>query len=156
MRWITTLLLTAALAFISNAVMADDEKLPLDKVPGAVKESVKKRFPNAEIVGAAKETENGKVKFELNLKDNGQNIDVIVTPEGAIETIEKEIAAKDLPKVVADAVAAKYPKATYKKYEVVIKVKDGKETLEYYEVTINTGDKKDLEVEITPEGKIKD
>lgn len=155
MRWINSLLLTAALAFIWNAARADDEKLPLDKVPSAVKETVKKRFPNAEIVGAAKETENGKVTFELNLKDNGQNIDVILTSEGALETIEKEIAAKDLPKVVADAVAAKYPKATYKKYEEVFKIKDGKETLEYYEVVINTGDKKDLEVEITPEGKIK-
>ncbi len=155
MRWITTLLLTVALLYVTSAARADDEKLPLDKVPSAVKESVKKRFPNAEIVGAAKETENGKVTFELNLKDHGQNIDVILTSEGAIETIEKEIAAKDLPKVVADAVAAKYPKATYKKYEEVYKMKDGKETLEYYEVVINTGEKKDLEVEITPEGKIK-
>jgi Putative beta-lactamase-inhibitor-like, PepSY-like len=156
MRWMTTLLLTALVLFTTSSAQADDEKLPLDKVPSAVKESVKKRFPNAEIVGAAKETENGKVTFELNLKDQGQNIDVIVTSEGTIETIEKEIAAKDLPKVVADAVATKYPKATYKKYEQVFKIKDGKETLEYYEVVINTGDKKDLEVEITPEGKIKD
>ncbi len=111
MRWITTLLLTVALLYVTSAARADDEKLPLDKVPSAVKESVKKRFPNAEIVGAAKETENGKVTFELNLKDNGKNIDVILTSEGTIETIEKEIAAKDLPKVVAEAVAAKYPKA---------------------------------------------
>ena len=72
-----------------------------------------------------------------------------------IETIEKEIAAKDLPKVVADAVATKYPKATYKKYEEVYKIKEGKETLEYYEVIIDTSEKKGLEVEITPKGKIK-
>lgn len=154
MRWMTSLFLVVSLICVTVAVRADDEKIPLDNVPAAVKEAVKKRFPNAEIKEAAKETENGKVTFELNLKDNGQNVDVIVTPEGVIQTIEKEIAAKDLPKIVADAVAAKYPKATYKKYEEVYKVKDGKETLEYYEVIINNGEK-DIEVEITPDGKIK-
>lgn len=154
MRWMTCLFLAVSLSCVHVAVRVDDEKIPLDKVPSAVKEAVKKRFPNAEIQEAAKETENGKVTFELNLKDNGQNVDVIVTPEGVIQTIEKEIAAKDLPKVVADAVAAKYPKANYKKYEEVYKVKDGKEALEYYEVIINNGEK-DIEVEITPDGKIK-
>lgn len=155
MRWIATLLLTATLVFISSPAQADDGKLPLDKVPIAVKAAVTKRFPNAAIRGAGKETDNNKVVYELNLKDNGQNIDVIVTAEGTIETIEKEIAAKALPKVVADAVAAKYPKATYKKYEEVYKIKEGKETLEYYEVIIDTSEKKGLEVEITLEGKIK-
>lgn len=155
MRWMITLVLAATLGLVTSALRADDEKLPLDKVPTAVKVAVTKRFPNASIVGAGKETDNNKVVYELNLKDNGQNIDVIVTPEGAIQTIEKEIAAKDLPKVVADAVTAKYPNASYKKYEQVYKIKEGKETLEYYEVVIDTSEKKGLEVEITPEGKIK-
>lgn len=155
MRWITSLLMLALLVFLSSVLQADDEKLPLDKVPGPVKEAIKKRFPAAKVVGAEKESANNKVTYELNLKDNGQSIDVIVTPEGVIETIEKEIAAKDLPKVVAAAVASKYPQATYQKYEEVYKIKEGKETLEYYEVIIDTSEKKGLEVEITPEGKIK-
>jgi hypothetical protein len=38
--------------------------------------------------------------------------------------------------------------------EEVIKVKDGKEKLEYYEVTVAEDDK-EIEVEISPEGKPK-
>ena len=34
------------------------------------------------------------------------------------------------------------------------KVTDGKEAIAYYEVLIVTGDKKTLEVEVSPEGKI--
>jgi hypothetical protein len=39
-----------------------------------------------------------------------------------------------MPKVVTEALEAKYPQATYKMIEEVIKVKDGEEKLEYYEV----------------------
>ena len=64
------------------------------------------------------------------------------------------IAAKDLPKVVAEALEEKYPKATYKVYEEMTKVTDGKEAIAYYEVLLVTADKKTLEVEVSPEGKI--
>ena len=67
---------------------------------------------------------------------------------------EKEIAAKDLPKAVADAVAAKYPNAKMKKVEELIKVTAGKEKLECYEVTVEV-DGKDVEVEFLPDGKPK-
>lgn len=155
MRWSLLLVVCVTHTLVFSHAFADDEKVPLDKVPSPVIDAVKKRFPKSEIVGAEKETENGKVTYEINLKDNGQNIDVILSAEGSIQTIEKEIAVKDLPKVVAEALAAKYPKAICKKYEEVYKVKDGKEALEYYEVLLDTENKKDIEVEITPDGKIK-
>ena len=78
----------------------------------------------------------------------------MLTPEGKITLIEKVISAKDLPKVVAAALEEKYPKATYKVYEEMTKVIDGKEVLAYYEVLLETTDKKTLEVEVSPEGKI--
>ena len=49
----------------------------------------------------------------------------------------------------------KYPKATYKLAEEVIKVEDGKEKLSYYEVVVVTADKKTLELEVTADGNIK-
>ena len=149
-------LLPCLLLMVGNSPMwADDEKVPLEKAPAAVVEALKKRFPQATIKGLAKETDNGKTIFEVNLRESERNIDVILTPEGVILTIEKEITAKELPKVVAEAVEAKYPKATYKKYEEVYKVKEGKETLEYYEVILDSAGKKDVEVEVSPDGKIK-
>jgi hypothetical protein len=144
--------LIAVLSFTS-VLPADEEKVPLDKLPRAVVDAVKKRFPEAELVSAEKETEGGKTVFEVAIKNKGQNIEVTTTPEGAIVEIEKEIAARDLPKTVSGALESKYPRATYKMIEEVIMVKDGKETLEYYEVLLETADKKKLEVSVTPEGK---
>jgi len=47
-----------------------------------------------------------------------------------------------------------HPKATYKVYEEMTKVTDGKEAIAYHEVMLVTADKKTFEVEVSPEGKI--
>ncbi len=135
------------LAFV--CVRADEEKVPLDKLPKAVSDAVKAKFPKAEMVGASKEKEDGKEVFEVQLKQNKLNIDVTVSPEGKILGVEKEIEAKDLPKKVAEALETKYPKATIKLAEELIK--DDK--LTGYELVITTADKKMLEVVFDPDGK---
>ena len=154
MRTMLLMVACAVLAFGATGARADEEKIALDKVPKAVLESVKKRFPKAELIEAAKETDGDKVEYEVTLKDGETKYDVMFSPDGKITLIEKTIAAKDLPKAVADAVAEKYPKATYKLYEEMTKVIDGKEAIAYFEVLLVTADKKTLEVEVSPEGKI--
>lgn len=139
----------ATLALVVSGVLADEEKVPLDKLPKEVTEAVKKKFPKAELVSAEKEKEDGKTVYEVNIKNEGQTIEVTLTPEGKIVSIEKEITAKDLPKVVADALEAKYPKASIKKAEEIIK----EDKLISYEMLIVTADKKKLEVKFDPTGK---
>jgi hypothetical protein len=137
-------------------VRADEKKVELEKVPKAVKDAVKKRFPKGEMKEASTEKDkDGKAVYEVTVKEGGKNIDVTLTPDGTIVTIEKEIAAKDLPKVVTEGLEKKYPKATYKFVEEFIKVEAGKETLAYYEVLLVTTDKKTLEGEINLDGTIK-
>ena len=137
-----------------SAARADEEKIALDKLPKAVLEAAKARFPKAELIEAAKETDDDKVEYEVTLKDGETKYDVMFSPDGKITLIEKIIAAKDLPKAVAAALEEKYPKAVYKIYEELTKIADGKEFIAYYEVLIETADKKMLEVEVSPEGKI--
>jgi uncharacterized membrane protein YkoI len=144
----------AALLLLAPLARADEEKVPLDKLPKAVVETVKKRFPAAQMVSADKEKENGKTEYEVTIKDKGQKYDVSVTEDGTLVAIEKTIAAKDLPKAVAEALEQKYPKATFKVIEAVTHVRDGKEKLEYYEIALVTADGKKKEVTLTPEGKL--
>jgi len=139
---------------LATTVRADEVEIPLDKLPKPVLDAVKKRFPKAELVEAAKETEGDKVEYEVTLKDGGTKYDVMLTPEGMITLIEKVIAEKDLPKAVKETLEANYPKATYKVVEEMTKLKDGKEFIAYYEVLLVLADKKMIEVEISPEGKI--
>ncbi len=135
---------------LAATVRADDEeKVPLDKLPKAVVEAVKKKFPKAELVGAAKEKEDGKDVFEVAIKAEGTTMDITLTPEGKILIIEKVIAAKDLPKAVAEAAEAKYPKATHKKIEEI----STDDKIEKYEILLVTEDKKKLEVTFDPKGE---
>jgi hypothetical protein len=138
----------AAVAFAAAAARAGEEKVPLDKVPKGVLAAVKAKYPDAELKGAVREEEKGKVSFEVSIKDKGASIDVVLSEEGKILAIEKTIAASDLPKAVADAVKAKYPKAEVTRAEEL--TKDGKIS---YEVVLKDGDKK-REVVLDPNGKV--
>src|SRR5262245_35129402 len=133
MRTVMLTTVTAAIVCFCNVTRADEEKVALDKLPKEVKESVKKRFPKADLVEASKETEDGKTTYEVSIKDGGKKIDVTLATDGKLLMIEKEIASKDLPKAVKDVIEKKYAKSTIKLAEEVIKVTDGKEKLEYYE-----------------------
>lgn len=127
----------------------DEEKIPLDKVPKAVLDAVKDKYPDAELVGAEKESEDGKTVYELQIKNKGQKLEVTFKPDGTLTTVEKEIEVKALPKEVTDALDAKYPKATLEKAE---EVTEGDKLS--YEVRLTTADKKSLEVELDARGKV--
>jgi hypothetical protein len=136
-------------------VQAQEEKLPLNKVPKAVVAAVQKRFPKIDVAGASMEKDGTKVVYEISLKKGGKNIDVTVTEAGVITLIEQELAFSELPKAVAKTFNEKYPKAKYEIVESVTQVAQGKETLAYYEATLVAGDGKKWEVEVLPDGKFK-
>ena len=151
-RWVGAAVLGCAFVAVARA----DTPVPLDKVPDAVKKAVSTRFPGAEMVKASKEMEEGKELYEVAIKTNGQRLDVTATPDGTLTGIEKVIDAKDLPRAVTDALNEKYPRADLKKVEEVIKVADGKETLDVYEVLLVTADNKKYEVSFLPNGTVKE
>jgi hypothetical protein len=106
---------------------AKEEKVAVKDVPGAVLKAVAKRFPEAKVVGAGKEEAEGKTVFEVTLRDKKSlNIDVNVSPEGAIREIEQQIVPAAVPKTVERALAEKYPKSKLKFAEEVILVAGGK------------------------------
>jgi uncharacterized membrane protein YkoI len=138
---------------MSACVRAEEEKIPLDKVPAVIMASVNERFPSAKLTSAEKENENGKVVFDIELKHDGRKYEMDIEADGTIIEIEKEIAAKDLPEAVTAAVANKYPQATIQEIMEVNKVKDKKETPDHYEVLLMTADKKKREIEVALDGK---
>ena len=151
-----TLLCSLIITLAVVAGRADEEKLPLDKVPAGVMAGFKKRFPDVKPTEAAKETsDDKKVGFEITFKEKGKNRDVTLTEAVVITTIEKESDARELAKAVRDALDAKYPKATYKMAEEVIAVKAGKEALNYYEALQGDGGQELVEVEVTADNTIK-
>jgi hypothetical protein len=146
------------LVILGTAVQADDKdkkdaKISPDKLPKAVLDSIKARFPGADITSAEKEIEDNQVMFDIELKHQGRKYEMDIKEDGTIIEIEKEIASKDVPKAITKAVRGKYPKATIKEVMEVNKVKGKEETPIHYEVTIETAGKKTMEVIVSLDGK---
>jgi uncharacterized membrane protein YkoI len=146
--------IVAVILAVAGPARAQEENVPLDKVPKAVSQTVKKRFPKAEVRSASKETEDGKTVYEVQITDAGHKCDVTITPEGHLVSIEKTIEEKDLPAKTAATLKSKWPGAKYEIIEEVTHVKDGKESMDYYEVLMTTADKKKVEACVDADGKV--
>ena len=146
----TSLFLVAILG--TAPASAREEKVPLDRVPAPVMDTVKARFANASIKGAAKETEKGKPVYEITLSDKGRNVDVTLTPNGDLVLIEKAIDKAELPAPVVQSLTKSYPGATYAVVEEIVEVDKGHEHLAFYEVALATADGHKREVKLTPAG----
>jgi len=127
----------------------DGEKaVPLDKVPKKVLDAVKAKYPTAKLRSASTETDKGKTVYEIAITNKKQKIDVSLTSEGKIVSIEAEIEMKDVPKKVVKAFKSKYADAKVKLIEEVTKNKT-----HYYEFQITTADGQSMEVSFDPSGK---
>lgn len=185
--WSVVALLVGMLTVSSSAGAFEEEKeesIPLDKLPKAVVESIKKMFPDAEMKLATKEVvkdeddddddaktetdkkdaddkdadhkgekdeDDSEVIYEVTLSEKGKTIDVTVDEEGDIEEVERSIELKELPRLVADALARKFPKSTLKSAEAIYEVEDGEMEFEGYEVILETADKKEIEADVEVE-----
>ena len=159
---------------LTGFAVSEDEKeskIALDKVPKAVLDAVSEEFPNAKLEVAETVDDDGETLYEVELKEAGRSIDVLLDDEGEIYEIEKEIAVGDLPKEVIGALNAKYPGAKIEEAEEVTEYEDDEEEADeektekaedegedgeeetYYEVEIVTADGKTLEVEVSADGK---
>jgi hypothetical protein len=138
------------MAFLVTAALGDEEKVSPDKLPQKVQDAVKAKFPEAKVIKASKEKENNETIYEVAIKNGDQKITMDIKEDGTVVEYEKEINVKDLPKAVAEALAARYPNATLKTAEEVYK----KDKLDSYEVIVEPSGKKAFEVVVSPEGKI--
>jgi hypothetical protein len=150
LRLVTAAALVLGLASIAAA---QDEKVPPDKLPQKVAATVKAKFPGAIITTATKTLENGEVIYDIEMTKSGRKHEIDLRADGSIVNFENEIAVKDLPRAVVDAVNASHPKSTIKEVMEVMVVKGGKDTIEEYEVVIVTADKKEIELAVSPDGK---
>jgi uncharacterized membrane protein YkoI len=145
--------IVAAAAVTARAAADEPKKLAPADVPQKVMDAVKARLPGVQVTSVEKETEDGNVVYDLELKHEGRKYEMDVKEDGTIMEIEKEVKAKDVPAAVTKAVTAKYPKATVKEVMEVNLVKGKQETPDHYEVTLATADGKESEVTVSLDGK---
>ena len=133
---------------------AQEEPRDLDKIPKPVMDALKARFPKAKIEKWSQETENGKVIYDLEFKQDGRKAEADIAADGTIQNFEKEFNAGDLPRAVRAAVEKRYPKSTMKEVMEITEIKDGKEVHGGYEIVLETAAKKSVEVTIAKDGTV--
>ncbi|MGC8639138.1 MAG: PepSY-like domain-containing protein [Isosphaeraceae bacterium] len=148
-----TLSVILALSGFRSVAWSQESEVPLNKVPRAVMNAAKAKFPGAKIKEAGKETEEGKTLYELEMTHKGQRMDVSFQPDGTLVVVETRVARKDLPEKVLGAVKAKYPHAKIVLAESVRKGPKVSSKVDFYELHLTAANKK-IELEISPAGKI--
>ncbi len=147
--------ITAAVFLLATVVCRADEPKDLDKIPKPVMEALKAKFPDAKIRKWTKETEKGRVVYDIEFNQaNGKKAEADIFEDGTIENFEKEFDAKDLPEAVTAAVEKKYPKAKMKEVMEITEIMDKKEVHGGFEIVLETAEKKEVEVTVSKEGKI--
>jgi hypothetical protein len=130
-----------------------EEKITEDKLPKKVLEAVKSWFSEPKFTSRTKETTGDKVVYDLEFTYKGRKYEMDIKEDGTVVEIEKEVAAKDLPAAVRDALKAKYANAKVKEAMEVNLVNSKDLKLDHYEVTVEMADGKSREVTVSPDGK---
>ncbi len=154
-RWLSPCAV-AGLVMFGAIALADEEKIPPEKLPERIKSAVNSWFPGAKYRSILKETNGDKVIWDIELTHGGKNHEMDIKDDGTVLEIEHEIAAADLPQAVTRTIEAKYP--MFKVKEVMeVNLVDGKKKMrDHFEVIITTADNKSVEVAIKPDGKWKE
>jgi hypothetical protein len=144
---------TALVAWLTPGAWTQDEKVDIDKLPSKVAATLKAKFPGAKITSASKTTENGAIVYDIEMTRGGRKHEMDLKEDGTIVNFENEISVKALPAAVTAAVKARYPNCPIKEAMEVMVIKDKKDTLDEYEVLIETAEKKEVELTVSPDGK---
>jgi Putative beta-lactamase-inhibitor-like, PepSY-like len=139
----------------SAACEQEKDQRDLDKIPKKVMDTLKARFPEAEIHKWTKERDGGIVIYDIEFKQEGRKFEADIKEDGTIHNWEKELAVQYLPDAVKKAVEKKYPKSLLKEIMEITAVKNGKDELEGYEIVLETAARKnEVEVTVAPDGRI--
>ena len=90
---------------------------PALKLPSPARAAVAAAFPGAVVTKVEEEHEYGLSLYEAELKADGKELEVTVSPDGIIVEVEMSVKAADLPEAVAAAIAGVAKGARILEYE---------------------------------------
>ena len=139
---------------LASATPAQEGVIPMDRVPRAVMNAAKAKFPGAGIQQASEETEDETTVYSLEMKHQRHDLDVTFKGDGTVVLAETAVSKKELPKVVLRAVAQQYPGASLRHAGAVRKGPEVKKTADYYQFYLVSADNKPRLAKVDPKGKV--
>ena len=86
---VATLFVTLVLLVSAAHAQESEKKVRMKDLPEPVQQTVRQQSKGVTIRGFARETEDGKTSFEVEMKVNGHNKDVLIDPSGAVLAVEE-------------------------------------------------------------------
>ena len=126
-----------------------EKKVSMRDLPPAVQQAVKEHSKGATLVGLTQETEEGKTRYEAELKVNGRTKDVTFDSSGKVVSVEEEIAIQSIPAAAREAIRKS---AGTGKIILVESVTEGGKT--FYEAHIQGAKGAEVEVKVDAKGNL--
>lgn len=126
-----------------------ESRVKMKDLPAAVQQTVREQSKGATIRGLSREVENGETNYEVELRVNGHNRDVLIDPNGAVVEVEEQVTLASLPAVVRTAIEQN---AAGGRVVLVESLTKG-DTLMWYEAHVKKAGKS-REIKINPEGQL--
>jgi uncharacterized membrane protein YkoI len=142
----TKVFLVAILGFTSVAMA--ESRISKSDLPAAVQKAAEAQTAGATVVGYAKDVEQGKLEYEVQLMVEGHTKDVTFDPKGNLLEVEEQVKPEILPAHVLSGLHARAGSGSITKIESL--TKHGK--IVAYEAQITTG-KKHSEIQVGPDGQ---
>jgi hypothetical protein len=92
-----------------SGVSAQEQEIPCDGVPGAVRAAFEEAYPEATVNACAQEVEAGETVYEIASKEGGTGRDVLFRADGGLILVEETVALDDVPDPVRQALHEGYP-----------------------------------------------
>jgi hypothetical protein len=141
--------LVAFLGFVCMAAFAGaaEKAISRSQLPVAVQRTADEQAKGSTVRGYSKDSEDGKLEYEVQLLVNGHTKDVTIAPDGRLLEIEEEVSLDSLSPQVRSGLAARAGKGKITKVEAL--TKQGK--IVAYEAQIILAGKRS-EAQVGPDG----
>jgi uncharacterized membrane protein YkoI len=139
----------AARAPQKDEAREQESRVRMKDLPAAVQQTVREQSKGAVIRGLSREVENGETRYEVEMKVNGRNRDVLIDPTGAVVEIEEQVKFASLPAAVRTTIEQNAAGGKVVSVESI--TKGG--ALVWYEAHVKKAGKSQ-EIKVNPEGQL--
>jgi hypothetical protein len=126
-----------------------ERRVRMRDLPAAVQQTVREQSKGAVIRGLSRETEKGVTNYEVELRVNQHNKDVLISPSGEVVEIEEQVTLASLPPAVKTTIEQNAGRDRIVSIESITKGA----TVEAYEAHVR-GARKSREIKVSAEGQL--
>jgi hypothetical protein len=133
---------------------AQEEVIPVDRLPGAVVDAARTKFPGAKLLQASAATEAGATAYALKLKYRRRDLGVTFKGDGTVALMETPVSRKQLPGAVQKTLRRLYPGASITSAGAFRKGPDAGKAADYYDVYLLSAEMRPRWIRVDPRGNV--